>query len=168
MQGCFWTVGHYCTGNFLADITVYGCFAGCFPAKRWVCGLGQHCASNFLVQCCLRCIWTTLTRLWNVGQHCAGNCFLLSTTFSLSTSFSCKNMTVRSRSCNVVADVASLFGHFFDIWISLCNVVPAWSPWHCIGYFAKKGFLLTIWANISQVKSCNQFDSYLIRVSFAR
>ena len=34
---------------------------------------------NFLVQCCLSQICTTLTRLWTVGQHClhcAGNCFV--------------------------------------------------------------------------------------------
>ena len=32
-----------------------------FLAKVYLCALGQHCASNYLVQCCLRCIWITLT-----------------------------------------------------------------------------------------------------------
>ena len=38
---------------------------GYFPSKRWLCVLGQHCTSNFLVQCCLTtCLdnfgWTIL------------------------------------------------------------------------------------------------------------
>ena len=48
-----------------------------FPAKVYLCALGQHCVTNFLVQCCLRRIWTTLTRqysyamLFQHGQHCS-------------------------------------------------------------------------------------------------
>ena len=30
-------------------------FKGYFPAKILLWALGQHCSSNFLVQCCLRC-----------------------------------------------------------------------------------------------------------------
>ena len=37
---------------------------GYFPAKRWLCSVGQNCTSNFLVQFCLSRIWTTLNRLW--------------------------------------------------------------------------------------------------------
>ena len=40
---------------------------GYFLVKRWLCGLGQHCISNFLVQCCLIHIWTTL----NIWYSCA-------------------------------------------------------------------------------------------------
>ena len=34
----------------------------------------------------------------------------------------------------------------------LCNVVPAWQTQHCIGYFAKKSFLLTM-GNITEIIS---------------
>ena len=37
---------------------------GSFPAKLCLYALGKHCTSNYLVQCCLRCVWTVLT-----GQH---------------------------------------------------------------------------------------------------
>ena len=43
-----------------------------FPAKVYLCALGQHCASNFLMQCCLRRIWTTLTKQFSyarLSQH---------------------------------------------------------------------------------------------------
>ena len=46
-----------------------------FSAKVYLYALSQHCASNFLVQCCLRHIWTTLTRQYSLamlfqhGQH---------------------------------------------------------------------------------------------------
>ena len=56
-------------------------FIGYFPAKACLCTLGQHCTSNFLVQCCLRRIWRTLTSWldnipvqvpeWSI-QHCIG------------------------------------------------------------------------------------------------
>ena len=35
---------------------------GYFSAKRCLCALGQHCTSNFLVQCCLKRILTILYR----------------------------------------------------------------------------------------------------------
>lgn len=38
--------------------------------------LSQHCASNFLVECCLRCFWTTLTRQYSYAwltQYCVGH-----------------------------------------------------------------------------------------------
>ena len=34
---------------------------GSFPAKTCLYSLGQHCTNNYLVQCCLRRVWTTLT-----------------------------------------------------------------------------------------------------------
>ena len=43
-----------------------------FPAKVYLCALAQHCTSNFLVQCCLRRIWATLTRQYSyamLSQH---------------------------------------------------------------------------------------------------
>ena len=43
-----------------------------FPAKTCLCTLVQHCTSNFFVQCCLRRIWTTLTRQYSyavLSQH---------------------------------------------------------------------------------------------------
>ena len=38
---------------------------GYFPAKACLSALGQHCTNNFLVQCSLRRIWTTLTRQYS-------------------------------------------------------------------------------------------------------
>ena len=45
---------------------------GYFPSKSLLCSMGQHCKSNFLVQCSLRPIWTTLTRQYSyviLSQH---------------------------------------------------------------------------------------------------
>ena len=47
-----------------------------FPAKVCMWALSQHCASNFLVECCLRCFWTTLTRQYSYAwltQYCVGH-----------------------------------------------------------------------------------------------
>ena len=71
-----------------------------FSCKKMtmICGLGQHYTSNFLVQCCLRCTWATLTRLCTMD--CAGNCFVQcwqkQTKTTLCRLFSCKNMSVHS------------------------------------------------------------------------
>ena len=48
------------------------CQTAGFPAKVFLCALGQHRASNFLVQCCLRRIWKPLTRQYSctmLNQH---------------------------------------------------------------------------------------------------
>ena len=40
-----------------------------------MCALSQHCGSNFLVECCLRCLWTTLTRQYSYAwliHYCVG------------------------------------------------------------------------------------------------
>ena len=39
-----------------------------FPAKTCLCAHGQHCTSNFFVQCCLRRIQTTLTRQYSYAM----------------------------------------------------------------------------------------------------
>ena len=43
-------------------------FIGYFSAKRWFCALGQLCTNNFLVQCCLRGIQTTLARRYSYAM----------------------------------------------------------------------------------------------------
>ena len=43
-------------------------FIGCFPAKRWYFALGQYCKSNFLVECCLRHIYTTSARWYSYAM----------------------------------------------------------------------------------------------------
>ena len=48
---------------------------GYFPSKPLLRALGQHCTSSFLVQCALKCIWTTLNRQHSyaiLSQH--GRC----------------------------------------------------------------------------------------------
>ena len=53
-------------------------FIGHFPAKRWLCALGEHCTSKFIVQCYLRQHWLHDIHLqcWEpFHQHCTG--FLL-------------------------------------------------------------------------------------------
>ena len=74
-----------------------------FPAKVYLCTLCQYFISNFPLQCCLSCIWRTLTRLWTVDQlflHYAGHCFVQcwskQTKTTLSRLFSYKNMPVPS------------------------------------------------------------------------
>ena len=39
-----------------------------FPVQSCSWAMGQHCTSNFLVQCCLRRIWTTLTRQYSYAM----------------------------------------------------------------------------------------------------
>ena len=43
-----------------------------FQRASFPCALGKHCLSNFLVQCCLRRIWTKLTKQYSyamLSQH---------------------------------------------------------------------------------------------------
>ena len=43
-------------------------FIGYFPAKRWYFALGQYCQSNFVVECCLRHIYTTSARWYSYAM----------------------------------------------------------------------------------------------------
>ena len=44
-------------------------YVGCFSAKTCLYAPGQYCASNFLVPCCLRRIWTTLSMRY-ISMQC--------------------------------------------------------------------------------------------------
>ena len=106
------------------------------------------------MQCCLSRIWTTLTRLWTVGQHClhcVRNCFVqcwpkqTKTTFRRL--FSSKNiLSAQGQYCTSNFLVQYCLRR---TWTTLTrqysyasNVVPVWSIQHCIGYFLHKSCLL--------------------------
>ena len=85
---------------------------GYFPVKMCFCALGQHRTSNFLVQCCLRVVWTTLTRQYSyamLSQH--GRYNILQVIFLIKVV------------CLPWANIAQV--------ISLCNVDPERSGHHC-------------------------------------
>ena len=88
-------------------------------------GCGQHCTGIFLVQCWPRQIKTALYR-----------------------SFSCENMSVCSGPTLYKLFSRAMLSHKYldniDWTIFLCNVVPARSIQHCIGYFPHKSCLLAM------------------------
>ena len=121
--------------------------------KRCLCGLGQHCTNNFLVQCCLSRIWTTMTRLWvnivcivriivlcNVApskprQHCVG--YFPAKTCLCAQGQYCKSFLVqRCLKCKYFDNI--------EYAMFVCNLVLAWCTQHCIDYFAKESCLLTM------------------------
>ena len=47
---------------------------GYFPSKSLLLAQGQYCTSNFLVQCCLRRIWTTLSIRFSYAEAVVRRC----------------------------------------------------------------------------------------------
>ena len=45
-----------------------------FPSKSLLCPHGQYCTSNYLVQCCLRRIWTTLRLRFSYAEAVVLRC----------------------------------------------------------------------------------------------
>ena len=93
-----------------------------FPAKTRLSALNQHCTSNFLSQCCLRRICTTLTgqysyALWS--QH--GRYNIVQVIYLI------------KAVCLPWANIAQV--------ISLCNVDPERSGHHCRLFPSAKMFV---------------------------
>ena len=111
----------------------------------------QHCTGNFLMQCCPRYVQSKLQIIFLCdvvcglcGQHCRGNflvqCWLRQIKATLCSLFSCKNMSVCPWS--TLQKLSQTYLENIDQTIFLCNVVPAWSIQHCVGYFLHKSCLL--------------------------
>ena len=120
---------------------------GYFPAKRWLCGLSQHCTSNFLVQCCLRRIRTTLniqysyamlsqldrkllnkSCLLTMGQHYTGKVLAQGWPLLIKTTLQIIFL------CNFVLE---LWVNIAQV-IFLCNIGTGTSRQYSIGYFLAK------------------------------
>ena len=57
VQSCSLDMGQHAQVTFLcngATCRLRQHYIGHFPAKTFLCALGQHCTSNFIKQCCLR------------------------------------------------------------------------------------------------------------------
>ena len=97
-------------------------WVGCFPSKSLLRAQGLYCTSNFLVQCCLRCIWRTLSIQFSyamfsqLGRHNIAE-FILP----------------RKVVCWTWANIAKVN--------SLCNVGPHRSRQHWILFSCAKLFL---------------------------
>ena len=90
-----------------------------FPVHSYSWAVGQHCTSNFLAQCWHTQIKTTLHRLFSV-KTC-----------------------LRALGQHCTSNFQTYLDHI-DQKIFLCNVVPAWSIQHCIGYFPQKSCLFAM------------------------
>ena len=149
------------------DNVVYGDF----PAKRRLCGLGQHCISNFLVQYCLRRIRTTLnirysyamlfqlerqnicigyfakkSCLLTMGQHCTGKVLA-----------QCWPTLIK-----LILQIIFLSKVALGLWVNisqvifLCNVGTGRSRQHCIGFFPAKTCLRALGQHCT-----SNFQTYL-------
>ena len=89
----------------------------------WI--VGQHYKGNFIVQCGLRQIKTTLYSLLPCEKSCYCWIKMFLCTICMPFGQHCRSNILY----NVVLDV------FKQHWLDICNVVPAWSIQHCISYF---------------------------------
>ena len=93
---------------------------GSFPAKKCLYAPGQHYTSSYLVQCCLRRVWTTLN-----GQYCIlsqhGRYNIAQVIFLIKVA------------CLPWANIAQV--------ISLCNFGPERSGHHCRLFSSAKLFV---------------------------
>ena len=100
--------------------------------------VGQHYKGNFIVQCWLRQIKTTLHRLLSSENSC---CYYQVKMFLSIYVSICMPLGQHCRSnflYNVAIDV------FKQHWLDICNVVPSLSIQHCIGYFPHQSCLLAM------------------------
>ena len=119
VQSCSWAVGQQCTGNFLVQCwhrQIRHCIYRLFSCKNVSACSGPTLHKNFLVQCSLICIWTTMTRQYSYAmlpQH--GRYNIVQVIFLLKVV------------CQPWANITWV--------ISLCNVGPHRSRQHCRLFF---------------------------------
>ena len=119
---------------------------GYFPAKMCLSALGQHCTSNFLVQCSLRNIWTILARQYSYVILCQhGRYNIVSVIFLIKVAcWPWANIPQVISSCSVDPDRPRQRCRFFwckvvcEVWANivqvffLCNYGSVRSRQHCI------------------------------------
>ena len=71
--GCFCNVQVIVLCNIGPSKPKQNCI-GYFPSKSLLRTQGQYDTSNFLVQCCLRCIWTTLSIRFSYAEAIVRRC----------------------------------------------------------------------------------------------
>ena len=71
--GCFCNVQVIVLCNLGPSRPKQNC-VGYFPSKSLLRAQSQYCTSNFLVQCCLRRIWTTLSTRFSYAEAVLRRC----------------------------------------------------------------------------------------------
>ena len=111
---------------------------GYFPSKSLLRAQSQYCTSNFLVQCCLRRIWTTLSIRFSYAEAVVRRCsekgalknFTKFTEKHLCQSLFLNKAAGLKHSYFPVNFAKFIRTPFFTehVWAtaSICNVFPAW------------------------------------------
>ena len=73
--GCFCNVQVVVLCNLGPSRPKQNC-VGYFPSKSLLHGQGQYCTSNFLLQCCLGRVWTTLSMRFSYAEAIVRRCSL--------------------------------------------------------------------------------------------